>query len=296
MYHFIKYFIIKSIYSLISLFNFKKKFFRNDFESKIYSYNKKNSFNDTCVRYLEKKFPRVDDELRISDELKISDNQENWYQKDDLFQLSLKYRPTKRRHDYLKHYHSNFSSIRNNVKKILEIGVDRGESLNLWKEYFPNAEILGLDINPECLKYTKERIRVVIGNQNDEKFLKYFGNKEGFFDIIIDDGSHKHQDIVKSFSYLYPFVSNKGFYCVEDVINNFKTLNFFSRYTYGINYYPTAKATVDEPGYCAIDENEPGDIRNTTAVHFYRHLIFVRKGFNPEENPYKNIIKKKFIY
>ena len=80
-----------------------------------------------------------------------------------------------------------------------------------------------------------------------------------------------------------------------NVINNFKTLNFFTRYTYGINYYPTAKATVDEPGYCAIDENEPGDIRNTTAVHFYRHLIFIRKGFNPEENPYKNIVKKKLF-
>jgi hypothetical protein len=147
MYHFIKYFIIKSIYSLISLFNFKKIFFRNDFESKIYSFHKKISSDDSCIRYLEKNFPRIDDEVRVSDQLKISNNPEKWYQKDDLFQLSLKYRPTKRRHNYFKHYHSNFSCIRNNVKKILEIGVDRGESLNLWKEYFPNAEILGLDIN-----------------------------------------------------------------------------------------------------------------------------------------------------
>ena len=297
MYHYIKYSIIKLIYFIINLIYFKKFFFRNDFELKIHPYLNKNSLEDIQIRSLEKNFDDLSVKLpRISEELKISNNPKEWYKFNDLYQLSLKYSPTKRRHDYLKHYHYNFSSIRNDVKKVLEIGVDRGQSLYLWKDYFPNAKIYGLDVNPECLKLEKERIKIIIGNQNDEKFLKQFAKKEGFFDIIIDDGSHKHIDIIKSFSSLYPYVSNKGFYCIEDVVNNYETIKFFSRYAYSVNYYPTAKATVDEPGFNSIDEKEPGDVRNTTAIHFYRHIIFLRKGFNPEENPYKNIIKKKFIY
>ena len=63
-----------------------------------------------------------------------------------------------------------------------------------------------------------------------------------------------------------------------------------------MNYYPTNKATVDEPGYDHIDLKNSEDIKNLVGLTFYRHLIFLKKGFNPEENPFKNIIEKKFIY
>ncbi len=51
------------------------------------------------------------------------------------------------------HFH-NFTAIyerflfdkRDSVKKVLEIGVFRGSSVQMWERYFPNAKILGLDI------------------------------------------------------------------------------------------------------------------------------------------------------
>lgn len=297
--HFLKFTLIKLIYFFLRLFNFKKFFFQNDFEMKKNQYHKENllekkllnSMSNNFIDILKKNKPK-----RQSEEILKGTDLKHWYEDDLLYNLSLKYSPTKRRHDYLKRYNFHFYPIREKIKKVLEIGVDRGESLSMWKEYFPNAEIHGLDINKECMKFNEDRIKIHIGDQSDQTFLDKFGEENKFFDIIIDDGSHIHDHIIKSFTSLYPYLNNSGYYVVEDVINNYETTNFFTRYAFGINYYPTNKATVDEPGYKNFDIVNCEDIKNVVGLNFYRHLIFLRKGFNPEENPFKNIIEDKFIY
>ena len=297
--HFLKFSLIKLAYFILRLFNFKKIFFENDFEMKKNSYHKHNVIEEKLIKKMNFNILSISNKLgefRESDEIKKGNDLSDWYKDDLLYQLALKYKPTKRRHDYLKRYNYHFFPIREKVKKILEIGVDRGESLLLWEQYFPNAEIHGLDINKECEKFNKDRVKIHIGDQSDQEFLNNFGKQNKFFDIIIDDGSHIHDHIIKSFTSLYPYLNNKGYYVVEDVINNYDTTNFFIRYAYGINYYPTNKATIDEPGYKSFDLKNCDDIRNVVGLNFYRHLIFVKKGFNPEENPFKNIIKDQFIY
>ena len=297
--HFLKFSIIKLIYFTLRLLNFKKFFFENDFEMKKNSFHKENIIEKKLLKNMSSKLLLLSEEnktIRQSEEIKNGDNVNNWYNTDLLYQLSLNYSPTKRRHDYLKRYNFHFFPIREKVKKILEIGVDRGESLSMWKEYFPNAEIHGLDINQECKKFSDDRVKIHIGDQSNQKYLDSLGKQNGFFDIIIDDGSHIHDHIIKSFTSLYPYLNNKGYYVVEDVVNNYDTTNFFTRYAFGINYYPSNKATVDEPGYKSFDLNNCEDIKNVVGLNFYRHLIFIKKGFNPEENPFKNIIEDKFIY
>ena len=258
-----------------------------------------NIIEKKLLKSLSEKFVDIEKKnkiIRDSQEIKKGKNLTNWYEDDLLYKISLKYSPTKRRHDYLKRYNFHFYPIREKVKKILEIGVDKGESLYMWEEYFPNAEIHGLDINKECEKFNKGRVKIHIGDQSNKNFLNDLGEKNNFFDIIIDDGSHIHDHIIKSFTSLYPFLKNGGYYVVEDVVNNYDTTNFFARYAFGINYYPTNKPTVDEPGYKKFDIKNCEDIKNVVGLNFYRHLIFLKKGFNPEENPFKNIIEDRFIY
>ena len=297
--HFLKFSIIKLIYFFLKTFNIKKFFFENDFEQKKNSHHKVNILEKKLLSNMSLTLNNVsfvNNIKRQSIELEKGLDLNNWYENDLLYKLSLKYSPTKRRHDYLKRYNFHFYPIRKKIKKVLEIGVDRGESLSMWEEYFPNAEIHGLDINNECVKYNKGRVKITIGDQSDQIFLDKFGKDNQFFDIIIDDGSHMHDHIIKSFTSLYPYVNNGGYYVVEDVINNYDTTNFFSRYAYGINYYPTNQATVEEPGYKEFDLKNCEDIKEVVGLTFYRHLIFLNKGFNPEENPFKNVIKKQFIY
>jgi hypothetical protein len=53
-------------------------------------------------------------------------------------------------HDYIDGwYSSEFSSIRNNNLTIVEIGIQKGYSLNLFKKWFINSKIVGIDNGDE---------------------------------------------------------------------------------------------------------------------------------------------------
>jgi hypothetical protein len=144
-----------------------------------------------------------------------------------LQKIGKKYNTDKASHlyrgiSYLDIYDRHFSRIRNNVKKFVEIGVLNGHSLLMWREYFPNAEIVGIDINPECKNYESDRIKIIIGDQNNDLFLKELSENLGPIDILLDDGSHITSHQVKSFNYLYPSITKEGFYLIEDLRNSYE--------------------------------------------------------------------------
>lgn len=109
----------------------------------------------------------------------------------------------------------------NTVKNILEIGIAGGASLRMWKEFFPNAQIHGIDLKKECLKYEEDRIHIWLGDQKDVKFLKGLGEAWGPFDFIVDDGSHRYQDQLISFKALWPYLRNGGVYAIEDTAGSY---------------------------------------------------------------------------
>ena len=297
--HYIKFVPIFLIYKIKRMLNVKRIFVDNDFELKKQNYHHSSDNENDLIKNLNKIFEnknKNENKIRKSAEINRGKLPENWYPNDLLFQLCLKHSPTKTKHDYIKRYNFHFEKIRHDVKKILEIGVYHGRSLKVWQDYFPNAEIYGIDIDPNCKKFEDERTKIIICDQNDDNQLKKVPDDLKDFDIILDDGSHKYEHIIKSFSYLYSCLKHDGFYVVEDIINNYKCLNFFLRYAYGINYFPTDTATVTEPGYSSINIKNLEDIKNTVGINIYRHIIFLKRGFNPEENPYKNITKKQLVY
>lgn len=120
-------------------------------------------------------------------------------------------------HDYLNKYEKYLPFLRNQKIKILEIGVDKGYSLKTWSDYFYNSDIVGIDINFNCKQYETEKIKIEIGDQNDTNFLQNIHYKYGFFDLIIDDGSHFSDHVIKSFDYLFNCLNSGGIYIVEDL-------------------------------------------------------------------------------
>ncbi len=123
---------------------------------------------------------------------------------------------------YLDYYNRYFHSIRYEVKIFVEIGILGGKSLRMWEEYFPNAIIYGIDINPICKSYETDRIKIFIGSQNNVTFLNEIKETIGNIDILLDDGSHitKHQ--ITTFDVLYPSVNKGGFYVIEDLANSYE--------------------------------------------------------------------------
>ncbi len=142
----------------------------------------------------------------------------------ELDELSLKYGTDKSPsgHWYTRHYHKYLNDIKNNKMNILEIGVHNGCSLRTWKNYFINSEIYGLDILEKCKQHEEERIHIKIGDCTEESCAENLFNDCDSFDVIIDDGSHHPEQIIKSFDIYFDKLKPGGLYFIEDLFYSSK--------------------------------------------------------------------------
>jgi cephalosporin hydroxylase len=119
---------------------------------------------------------------------------------------------------YFPAYERHFSPWRGRSLTFFEIGVARGGSLPMWRRYFgPLATVVGLDIDPRCKEHESDGAFVRIGDQSDPTFLAETVKEFGPPDIVLDDGSHRMDDLWASFTHLYPLVSKNGVYMIEDL-------------------------------------------------------------------------------
>lgn len=127
------------------------------------------------------------------------------------------------------HYLPIYESIidRSRPIRILEIGVFRGNSLKLWREYLDSdSVIVGVDIDPACKQFQNEagNVHVRIGSQQDLVFLQRLVDEFGLFDVIIDDGSHMTSHMTDTFRFLFRSgLADTGVYIVEDLHSNYWT-------------------------------------------------------------------------
>jgi hypothetical protein len=145
--------------------------------------------------------------------------------------------PEWRPHNYTDIYEAYLGDIRNSEVAILEIGLGvvgprcevaivcgrntGGASLKMWRDFFPNGKIVGIDINP-CSYLDNERVRTYVVDQGSDAELTRFVDALGgmTFDVIVDDGSHRpdHQQI--AFGILFKTLKAGGLYFVEDLLSN----------------------------------------------------------------------------
>jgi hypothetical protein len=118
--------------------------------------------------------------------------------------------------DILRHYERHFAEYRHADIEILEIGVDNGSSLAIWKQYFTKARFIGVDISPKCRQFADERVSIEIGSQDDPEFLLGLTRRYNPT-IIIDDGSHLAHHIPFTFERLFPSLPPGGMYVIEDM-------------------------------------------------------------------------------
>jgi tetratricopeptide (TPR) repeat protein len=122
--------------------------------------------------------------------------------------------------DYLRHYEELFSRWRTAEVNMIEIGVASGSSLAAWLWYFDKAQIVGIDVNPECRRYAQDRVAIRIGSQEDPGFLHSVA-AEFPPTIVIDDGSHQAHHMIASFEALFPALRPGGIYVFEDLAFHF---------------------------------------------------------------------------
>lgn len=123
-------------------------------------------------------------------------------------------------HEYTPIYWDLLHEKKDAVKHVLEIGVNAGSSLRMWKEFFPNADIVGFDCRREVL-FTEDRIQCIAADQGSvESLVVAMGQinpDKPSFDMIIDDGSHETHHQIISMQTLLPFLAKDGIYVIEDL-------------------------------------------------------------------------------
>jgi hypothetical protein len=120
---------------------------------------------------------------------------------------------------YLERYDPILEPLIEKNIVLLELGVHKGGSLMLWRDYFPLGTIVGIDISLAKGFQPTERIHVFEGSQADPQFLSHVANETApdGFDIIIDDASHIGELTRIAFWHLFDnHLKPGGLYVIED--------------------------------------------------------------------------------
>jgi hypothetical protein len=118
---------------------------------------------------------------------------------------------------YFPIYSEHFAAYRGRPVRVLEIGVYRGGSLDMWRWYFgPQATLVGVDIDERAREVSAPDHVVEIGDQTDPEFLRSLSEKYGPFDIIIDDGGHEMRQQIVTAETMFPLLADGGVLLTED--------------------------------------------------------------------------------
>jgi hypothetical protein len=191
-------------------------------------------------------------------------------------------------HNYTTYYEQHFSKFRYKSITLLEIGVYNGASVKMWEQYFPNAKIYAIDINPEAKQYETDRIKIFIGDQANINFLtEVVRQVNDQFDIIIDDGGHRMNQQINSLNFLYGHTKPGGFYVIEDLqssyvggygggeINKEGTTIAYIKQLIDTLCYPNGEKLYPEMFEYNLDS--PIGIDNILSFHIYSKICFINK-------------------
>lgn len=167
-------------------------------------------------------------------------------------------------HNYTDFYALLFDHCRQNITNVFELGIGTnnedvpssmtnagkpGASLRMWREYFPNADIIGADIDSRIL-FEEDRISTFEVDQTSKKSIKEMWDKiNSQFDIMIDDGLHEYSANIIFFENSFNKLKSGGIYIIEDIAHEQikKYQEYFSKG--GYNYMSIILNRPNSPVY-----------------------------------------------
>lgn len=203
---------------------------------------------------------------------------------DDFKKMITGARIHKVRH-YFEAYAFHLNSFIDKPVNLLEIGIGQGGSLKMWKNYFKNGTVYGLDYRLECKEYEEDQIHVFIGDQADTEFLENIV-KDVCFDIVIDDGGHRMIEQLTSFNVLFPSLNNGGVYIAEDLCTSYwptwgggfrredTFVEFLKSLVDKMNMWSARHENARE---CKIDVPVDRLEETISSVHVYNGIGFIHK-------------------
>ena len=189
---------------------------------------------------------------------------------------------------YFDIYDNHFKRFTETVPNILEVGVARGGSLEMWNYYFNgNCNLYGVDIDQRCLRIPRmlnaSNIQINIGDQSDRNFWRKYLNDKPKFDIVIEDGGHTMIQQIVTFEEVFGHVAENGVYLCEDLHTSYQS-KYGGGYKKNDTFIEYSKNFID-----GINSHHSGGIpekfrkirENTKSIHHYESVVVLEKGINP---------------
>ena len=130
--------------------------------------------------------------------------------------------------NYLNKYEFFLQQIRDKEFNMIELGVYKGASINMWEEYFPHAHIIGVDVDKSCLVYGDGRKEILIKDLSELddllSLVKFFPK------LVVDDASHIWSHQIMAFAVLFPALKSGGVYIMEDTATSFTMFDEVGNY------------------------------------------------------------------
>lgn len=183
-------------------------------------------------------------------------------------------------HHYLAIYDRYLSRYRGTPARLLEIGVQNGGSLEIWRRYLGvEARLQGLDIDPRCALLPVDA-EITIGDQGDPQVLGELAAGDKPLDIVIDDGGHRWADQIQSFTMLFPHLASDGVYICEDIHTSYVDL-FGDRAAGDLTFVEYVKRLID--GLHVQYRTEACDVSSDLAstirgIHVHDSIVVIEKG------------------
>lgn len=181
-------------------------------------------------------------------------------------------------HGYTRQYAHHLRGRRRSVRCVLEIGIGDerdpkagGNSLRMWRNYFPRATIYGVDLYEKHFD-NEARIITLKADQSDPDALRQAVAGLPPFDLVVDDGSHIGSHITTTFGVVFPMVRSGGYYAIEDLESA-----YLPAYGGGPPGTPDTAASLTK---ALLDDVNVGP-RPIAAIHAYAGLVLIEKAAPP---------------
>ena len=202
-------------------------------------------------------------------------------------------------HHYFSVYERHFNKFIGKKPTILEIGIFKGGSIQLWNDYFDNeCFIYAIDIDPKCLEIEKlnnvKNIKLELGNQEEPEFWRKYLKNKPKFDIVIDDGGHTMNQQIVTYDKVYNHMSNNGVYLCEDLHTSYwkkfggglRNPNSFIEYSKNfIDMLNSFHIKNEDKDKCDIQKYNEFR-KQTDSIHYYDSIIVLEKHNNKNDPSY----------
>lgn len=189
---------------------------------------------------------------------------------------------------YFDVYERHFAKFVNKNPVVVEVGICRGGSAEMWKKYFgEGATIVGIDLDPNAFKpeHQTPGCVQVVGDQGSKEFWQEFLTQYPSIDVFVDDGSHRVDHQITTLQEVWPSISKGGVYLCEDTHTN-----YWLEYGGGlknprtfIEYAKQISDTMNSEYYRGLDRHPDNMMfaeffKDLSSQHFYDSIVVLEKN------------------